>query len=224
MTECPCPACGFLTIGENIFGSYSICGVCGWEDDQVQLSNPTTQGGANQYSLLEAQTKALSKIPSQVIEFKGFYRDKKWRPLRPSEVEVARSHSSQEPWKYKGIISYEDAYWNVNLIPKDIEVEIKATATSDGGRSSPIVTGYRPQFYYDSKDWVVSLTIEEINGIAPGESGKLFIGFMSPIEHSEILSVGLNFELREGTRTVASGVVTRIIDLLFSSDLQKEKS
>ncbi len=35
-----CPACGFKTLEGDWFGTYDICGVCGWEDDHVQLANP----------------------------------------------------------------------------------------------------------------------------------------------------------------------------------------
>ena len=56
--ELPCPACGFLTLG-GTYGSYVICPVCGWEDDQLQLANPASGGGANSESLVEAQADAL---------------------------------------------------------------------------------------------------------------------------------------------------------------------
>ncbi len=50
----PCPCCGHLTLDEPP-GSYSICSVCFWEDDAVQLRWPTYPGGANRPSLVEAQ-------------------------------------------------------------------------------------------------------------------------------------------------------------------------
>lgn len=40
----PCGCCGFLVFEEPA-GSHSICRVCGWEDDAVQLANPTLEGG-----------------------------------------------------------------------------------------------------------------------------------------------------------------------------------
>jgi len=43
----PCPACGFRTLTGEGFGSYELCGVCGSEDDGVQLANPACGGGAN---------------------------------------------------------------------------------------------------------------------------------------------------------------------------------
>jgi len=51
----PCPCCGFLTVGEPPPGTFEICDVCGWEDDEVQFDNPDFRGGANYPSLNEAR-------------------------------------------------------------------------------------------------------------------------------------------------------------------------
>jgi hypothetical protein len=51
----PCPCCGFLTLDEEPPGTYAICPVCYWEDDQVQFRDPDYRGGANQLSLREAR-------------------------------------------------------------------------------------------------------------------------------------------------------------------------
>lgn len=50
-----CPCCGYYTFEERAGESYDICPVCFWEDDPVQLNNPTLEGGANKVSLLQAQ-------------------------------------------------------------------------------------------------------------------------------------------------------------------------
>ncbi|MEC4723926.1 CPCC family cysteine-rich protein [Noviherbaspirillum sp. CPCC 100848] len=55
----PCPCCGNKTIGA--LGSYEICEICGWEDDPVQSSDPTFEGGANQENLITAQKIWLEK-------------------------------------------------------------------------------------------------------------------------------------------------------------------
>ena len=51
----PCPCCGCLTLGEEPSGTFEICDVCGWEDDDVQLKDPSFEGGANAVSLNEAR-------------------------------------------------------------------------------------------------------------------------------------------------------------------------
>ncbi len=77
-----CPACGFLTFDEPT-GSYDICELCGWEDDNVQLANPRLRGGANKENLIEAQLKALKTYPIEVKEVGKFKRDPEWWPLKP---------------------------------------------------------------------------------------------------------------------------------------------
>ena len=42
-----CPCCGYLTFEEEPSGTFEICPVCYWEDDNVQNSNPAYTGGAN---------------------------------------------------------------------------------------------------------------------------------------------------------------------------------
>ena len=51
----PCPSCGFLTLDEEPPGTFAICPVCGWEDDNVQFHDPSYSGGANPVSLEEAR-------------------------------------------------------------------------------------------------------------------------------------------------------------------------
>ena len=50
----PCPCCGFLTMPERR-GSFTICEVCAWEDDDVQYVDPDFEGGANDPSLNQAR-------------------------------------------------------------------------------------------------------------------------------------------------------------------------
>jgi Cysteine-rich CPCC len=83
--EFPCPACGFLVFDEPS-GSYTICPVCGWEDDHVQVEHPDMRGGANGECLFEWQQKVLEQIPVATTEHRNFSRDKKWRPLKPEEL------------------------------------------------------------------------------------------------------------------------------------------
>jgi hypothetical protein len=50
-----CPCCGHLTLTEPPAGTFAICKVCFWEDDDVQFRNPDSPGGANRVSLNEAR-------------------------------------------------------------------------------------------------------------------------------------------------------------------------
>ncbi|WP_148715925.1 CPCC family cysteine-rich protein [Chitinolyticbacter meiyuanensis] len=83
MLELPCPCCGFLTF-EEAYGCYTICPVCGWEDDDLQLAHPTVAGGANHLSLAQAQTAAFIELAH------GYRRGRNWRPLLPQEIGMAQ--------------------------------------------------------------------------------------------------------------------------------------
>ncbi len=50
-----CPCCGYLTFDEEPSGTFEICPVCYWEDDNVQNEDPAYEGGANGVSLLQAK-------------------------------------------------------------------------------------------------------------------------------------------------------------------------
>ncbi len=49
------PCCGCYTFDKKTNGSYDICEVCYWEDDPIQLEDPTYEGGANKVSLIQAR-------------------------------------------------------------------------------------------------------------------------------------------------------------------------
>lgn len=54
-----CPCCGFCTLEEEPPGTFDICPVCFWEDDNIQFENPNRSGGANAMSLNEARRNYL---------------------------------------------------------------------------------------------------------------------------------------------------------------------
>jgi hypothetical protein len=51
-----CPCCGNLTLERRPPGTYGLCPVCFWEDDDVQYYDPAYEGGANAVSLFEARS------------------------------------------------------------------------------------------------------------------------------------------------------------------------
>jgi hypothetical protein len=51
----PCPCCDFLTLDDPPTGTFQLCPICRWEDDNVQYKDPDYEGGANGVSLLEAR-------------------------------------------------------------------------------------------------------------------------------------------------------------------------
>ena len=109
-----CPSCGFLTVEDEIYGTYIICEICGWEDDQVQLANPCSRGGANLVSLYESQQKAITEIPLEIREHKGIWRSRTWRPLNIQEVQEFTAQTKELQCPNKGIVYESEAYWNQN--------------------------------------------------------------------------------------------------------------
>jgi len=79
----------------------------------------------------------------------------------------------------------------------------------EGGRHSPFFTGYRPQFYFRTTDVTGIVTLPAGREmVMPGDNVDLDVELISPIA----MSKDLRFAIREGGRTVGSGVVTEIIE------------
>jgi hypothetical protein len=55
-----CPCCGYLTLAGKPPGTYEVCPVCLWEDDDVQSRDPSFSGGANKMSLTQARSNFVS--------------------------------------------------------------------------------------------------------------------------------------------------------------------
>jgi len=88
------------------------------------------------------------------------------------------------------------------------EAEVYVLSKDEGGRHTPFFSGYRPQFYFRTTDVTGSLTL--LGGAEmcmPGDNVKLAVELISPIAMSE----NVRFAIREGGRTVGSGVVTKIL-------------
>ena len=109
-----CPSCGFKTIEDKIYGTYTICDICGWEDDQVQLANPFSNGGANLKSLSEHQLQSVDKWPLKINEHKGIKRCKKWRTLNNKEIEYFTKQALNKAWSNYGVVYEDDVYWFKN--------------------------------------------------------------------------------------------------------------
>ena len=85
--------------------------------------------------------------------------------------------------------------------------EVYVLTKEEGGRHSAFFTGYRPQFYFRTTDVTGSVTLPEgVEMVMPGDNVRIQVELIAPIAMEE----GLRFAIREGGRTVASGVVTKI--------------
>ena len=87
--------------------------------------------------------------------------------------------------------------------------EIYVLSKEEGGRHTPFLPGYRPQFYFRTTDVTGSIELPEgVKMVMPGDNISIKVSLISPIAMQE----GLRFAIREGGRTVGAGVVTKIID------------
>jgi elongation factor Tu len=89
------------------------------------------------------------------------------------------------------------------------ESEVYVLTKEEGGRHTPFFNGYRPQFYFRTTDVTgVAHLPEGVEMVMPGDNIKMSIELIVPIAMEE----KLRFAIREGGRTVGSGVVTKIIE------------
>lgn len=95
----------------------------------------------------------------------------------------------------------------------DIEAEITFVRTEDGGRRGPARSGYRPQCYYDGLDWDAVQDYGSVEWVFPGQTVTAYLAFLSPECHVGKLYPGKEFLVREGRRTMAHGVVTKLLHL-----------
>jgi elongation factor Tu len=89
------------------------------------------------------------------------------------------------------------------------KAEVYVLKKEEGGRHTPFFTGYRPQFYFRTTDVTgVAKLPEGVEMVMPGDNVQMDIELIQPIAMDQ----GLRFAIREGGRTVGSGVVTEIIE------------
>ena len=90
----------------------------------------------------------------------------------------------------------------------EFEGQVYVLTKEEGGRHTPFFSGYRPQFFFRTTDVTGDIELEEgVEMVMPGDNATFNINLQKPIALEE----GLRFAVREGGRTVASGVVTKII-------------
>jgi elongation factor Tu len=89
------------------------------------------------------------------------------------------------------------------------KAEVYILKKEEGGRHTPFFTGYRPQFYFRTTDVTgVAKLPEGVEMVMPGDNVQMEIELIQPIAMDQ----GLRFAIREGGRTVGSGVVTEVIE------------
>ena len=117
--------------------------------------------------------------------------------------------------RLRGVKADEVQRGQVLAAPKSIRprsrfrAEVYALSKLEGGRHTPFFGGYKPQFYVRTTDvtGVVALP-EEIEMVMPGDSARIEVNLDRPIA----LEAGSRFAIREGGKTVGSGVVSEVLE------------
>ena len=92
---------------------------------------------------------------------------------------------------------------------KKFKAEVYVLSKEEGGRHTPFFSGYRPQFYFRTTDITGVIELPEgVEMVMPGDNSQFIVELIAPIA----MEAGLRFAIREGGRTVGSGVVTEIIE------------
>ena len=88
------------------------------------------------------------------------------------------------------------------------EAEVYVLSKEEGGRHTPFFSGYRPQFYFRTTDVTGTANlVGEAEMCMPGDNARLSVELITPIAMDD----GVRFAIREGGKTVGSGVVTKIL-------------
>lgn len=92
---------------------------------------------------------------------------------------------------------------------KKFEAEIYALSKEEGGRHTPFFSNYRPQFFFRTADITGDMKLKEgTEMVMPGENATLDVELIAPIP----MEAGLRFNMREGGRTVGTGIISKIIE------------
>src|SRR5471030_527536 len=89
------------------------------------------------------------------------------------------------------------------------KAEVYVLSKEEGGRHTPFFSNYRPQFYFRTTDVTGSIKLPEgVEMVMPGDNVSIEATLISPIAMEE----GLRFAIREGGRTIGSGVVAKVVE------------
>jgi elongation factor Tu len=91
---------------------------------------------------------------------------------------------------------------------REFRANLYALTKEEGGRHTPFVANYRPQFFFRTTDVAGSVDLGDLDMVMPGDTVELTVLLDRPIA----MDTGLGFAVREGGHTVAAGTVTELLD------------
>jgi elongation factor Tu len=91
---------------------------------------------------------------------------------------------------------------------RNFKCEVYVLTKEEGGRHKPFFSNYRPQFFFRTTDVTGTITLKEgTEMVMPGDNVQMTVELITPVA----MDAQLRFAIREGGRTVGSGVVTEIL-------------
>jgi elongation factor Tu len=124
----------------------------------------------------------------------------------PRAVDTSRSKSAPDRPRWRG---------QVIAAPRTIRPgtrfrgEVYVLGKDEGGRHTPFVSGYKPRFFFRTTSVTGQLTLAEgVEMVMPGDNASLEV----VLDKAIALEVGSRFAVREGGKTVGSGVVSVVMD------------
>jgi len=153
------------------------------------------------------------------VEIVGFV-DGESKPRQVVVTSIEMFHKSQPEARagencgllLRGVEREEIERGQVLVAPGSVRSRTKAKAElfvitkEEGGRHTPIVKGYRPQFFFGTTDVTGTISFEGINMIMPGDHAEVSLDLMKPVG----MEPGMRFAVREGGKTVGAGVVVSV--------------
>ena len=92
---------------------------------------------------------------------------------------------------------------------KNFKAEVYVLSREEGGRHTPFVNNYRPQFYFRTTDVTGSITLPEgVEMVMPGDNIAMTVSLIAPVA----MEKGQRFAIREGGRTVGSGRISEVLE------------
>jgi hypothetical protein len=100
---------------------------------------------------------------------------------------------------------------NFKLTNPELEADIYYLTTNEGRRQTPVATSYRRQFHYDNHDWDAMQQFLDKEWCELGETVKVLLQTASPDFHCGKIFVGKEFEIREGSKVVGKGKISKVL-------------
>jgi elongation factor Tu len=130
---------------------------------------------------------------------------------KPSEIGMAGDNAGL---LLRGVAADEIGRGQILAAPKSVkphkrfEAEVYVLTKDEGGRHTPFFEGYQPQFFFRTTDVTGKVALGGMEMVMPGDNVKVTVNLTGEVAMDE----SLRFAVREGGKTVGSGVVTRILD------------